>query len=83
MKPIVLILGLAPLAACAGQLLRLESSLDSMGTTFAVVAYGPDKGRLEVGVEQSLEEVRRLDALLSNYRQRSEWSLINREASKR
>jgi thiamine biosynthesis lipoprotein len=53
-----------------------------MGTTFTIVAYGTDRYALEGAVDLAFEEVRRLDALLSNYRPRSEWSQINREAGK-
>ncbi len=77
----VLLLGLAFAAPEANGLLRIESSLDAMGTTFTIVAYGGDRYALEGAVDQAFEEVRRLDALLSNYRPRSEWSMVNREAA--
>ncbi len=81
MKSIVVLLGLAPLAGMAAELSRLESSIDAMGSTFTVVALGPDRIRLEAAVEQALEEAQRLDSLLSNYKPRSEWSRVNREAA--
>ncbi|HYL76196.1 MAG TPA: FAD:protein FMN transferase [Bryobacteraceae bacterium] len=62
-------------------LLRVEGSIDAMGTGFTIVAYGEDRGRLQSAVAQGLEEARRLDAMLSNYKPSSEWSQINREAS--
>jgi thiamine biosynthesis lipoprotein len=52
-----------------------------MGTTFTVVAYDEDRRKLESSVDQAFEEVRRLDALLSNYRKDSEWSRVNRDAA--
>lgn len=82
MKHPVLILLLAPLAAAAGDLLRIEDSLDAMGTTYSVVAYGEDRHKLMAAVEEAFEEVRRLDGMLSNYRPESEWSRVNREAAK-
>jgi thiamine biosynthesis lipoprotein len=63
--------------------LRIESSLEAMGSTYTIVAYGADRNRLEASVEESFEEIRRLDALLSNYREQSEWSRMNREAGER
>jgi len=69
-----------PAAIAAGGLLRLESSLDAMGTTYTIVAYGEDRYRLQGAIDESFEEVRRLDAMLSNYRPGSEWSRMNREA---
>jgi FAD:protein FMN transferase len=64
-------------------LLRFEESLDAMGTTFTVVAYGQDRFRMQAAVEASLEEVRRLEEMMSNYRPDSEWSRMNREAASR
>jgi len=53
-----------------------------MGGVFTVSAYGRDRVQLEASVNEALEEARRLDALLSNYKPTSEWSMVNREASK-
>jgi thiamine biosynthesis lipoprotein len=64
-------------------LLRFEESLDSMGTTFTVVVYGTDRFKLQAAVDSAFEEVRRLEDLLSNYRQQSEWSEMNRSAAGR
>jgi thiamine biosynthesis lipoprotein ApbE len=73
-------------ATCSSQAiepLRIESSLEAMGSTYTIVAYGTDRFRMEAAVEESFDEIRRLDALLSNYRERSEWSRVNREAGDR
>ena len=64
-------------------LLRLEESQDAMGSTYSLVLYGRDRMKLQSAAEQAFEEVRRLDNLLSNYRPRSEWSEVNRDAAKR
>ena len=64
----------------AGEVLRIESSLDAMGSVYTIVAYGEDRNALQAAVDLSFEEVRRLDDLLSNYKPRSEWSKVNREA---
>ncbi len=82
MKQIVLVLSLvSPLLAA--EMLRISSSLDAMGTTFTIVAYDEDRARLESATDEAFEEVRRLDALLSNYKRDSEWSRVNREAATR
>src|SRR5258708_21234504 len=60
---------------------RAEGSVDTMGSTFTVVAYGFDRDQLQSAVASALEEARRLDQLLSNYRPESEWSQVNREAA--
>jgi len=83
MKRLVLLLLLAALAAPAGELLRVENSLDAMGTTYTVVAYGPDQNVLIAATEQAFEEVRRVDRMLSNYRPESELSQVNRLAAER
>lgn len=80
MKDAVVLLLLVPLAALAGEQLRISSSADAMGTTFSIVAYDEDRQRLESAVDEAFEEVRRLDSLLSNYKKDSEWSRVNREA---
>jgi len=54
-----------------------------MGSTYTIVAYGEDRLKLETAVEAGFDEVRRLDELISNYKPRSEWSLVNREAAER
>jgi thiamine biosynthesis lipoprotein len=94
-KHIVLALFLA--AACTGHgpagpaaraetnppLLRLETNIDAMGSTFTVILYGEDENQMRSASEEAADEARRLDHLLSNYLPASEWSEINREASNR
>jgi len=63
--------------------IRVEGSVDAMGTGFSIVAYGEDRGRLQSAVAQGLEEARRLDEMLSNYKPDSEWSQMNRQAADR
>ncbi len=60
---------------------RAEGSVDAMGSTYSVVVYGTDRERLQALVAQVLEEARRLDELLSNYRPASELSQVNRLAA--
>src|SRR6266571_8421512 len=86
MNQIVVVLFLvavfAPLAATSEEL-RLESSVDAMGSTYSLVLYGEDRGHIEAASEEAFEEVRRLDRMLSNYRPESEWSEVNRHATER
>lgn len=65
------------------ELLRLEASVDAMGTTYTVVLYGDNRDRLEMAAEAAFEEARRLDRLLSHYRPSSELSEVNRVAGQR
>jgi FAD:protein FMN transferase len=64
-------------------LARFEDHAEAMGTLFAVVVYGPDDETMRRAADAAFEEVRRLDRLLSNYIQESEWSTVNRDAGTR
>ena len=77
----MLTLLLAPTLAAANEPYRYESSVDAMGTTFTVAAYNPHKDKLQAAVEAALDEAKRLDRMLSNYRAESEWSRVNRLAA--
>lgn len=80
----MLVLLLAPaLVYAAEPPVRYESSVDAMGSTFSIAAWGSDRGTLAAAVETALEEARRLDRMLSNYRPESEWSAVNRNAAGR
>jgi FAD:protein FMN transferase len=79
---LVLILASALISA-AEPPIRYESSVDAMGSTFSIAAWGSDRGTLAAAVETALEEARRLDRMLSNYRPDSEWSAVNRNAASR
>ena len=63
-----------------GDLLRVEQNDEAMGATFSVVLYGSDRSQMEKAAEAAFDEVHRLDRLLSNYKQDSEWSEVNRTA---
>jgi FAD:protein FMN transferase len=80
---LLLLAGLAPLAPARGETLRLEKSVDAMGSTWSIVVYGEDRDGMIRAVDAAFDEVQRLDALLSNYKPDSEWSEINRQAADR
>ena len=65
----------------AAEMLRLESSVEAMGSTYSVVLYGPDRQQLEHAAELAFTEARRLDEELSNYKPESPWSEVNRDAA--
>ncbi len=66
----------------ASKMVRLERSLDVMGTTYTIAVYGQDRYRLDSAIDDAYDEAQRLDQLMSIYRSDSEWSRLNREASK-
>jgi thiamine biosynthesis lipoprotein len=75
-------LGLALLlAASPGPLVRHEATRMSMGCAYTVVAYGEDTEALQRVVEAALDEVDRIDRLMSHYKPESPLSRLNREAA--
>lgn len=74
---------LALATASPAEMLRYESSAQAMGSLYTVAVYGEDRTQLTAAVEAALQEARRLDDLLSNYRRESELSQINREAARK
>jgi thiamine biosynthesis lipoprotein len=80
---LIALAGATPATRAADQeLLRLESSVDAMGSTYTMALYGTGQAKLRVAAEEAAEEVRRLDHMLSNYIPTSEWSEVNRDAAK-
>ncbi len=79
----VLLLLFSEPAAPAQEQIRLEKSMDAMGSTYTIAAWGTDRIRIEAAVDAAFDEVRRLDDLLSNYKPESEWSEINRDAARK
>jgi thiamine biosynthesis lipoprotein len=53
-----------------------------MGCVYTVVSYGRDLARLREAAAAALDEVDRIDRLMSNYKKDSELSRLNREAAK-
>jgi thiamine biosynthesis lipoprotein len=65
----------------SSEMIRLVEHGDAMGATFSVVLYGQDRAEMDAAIDAAFAEVARLDALLSNYRAKSEWSEVNRRAA--
>jgi len=59
---------------------RFEDSRVSMACTYTVVVYGTDPRQLPLITTAALDEVDRIDALMSHYKPESPLSQINREA---
>jgi thiamine biosynthesis lipoprotein len=53
-----------------------------MGTMFDVVAYHPSRQHAEQAVESAMEEIFRLDQVMSNFKADSDLSKLNREGSR-
>ena len=78
---VLFLLGVGSGQALADEMLRLESSVEAMGSSYSVVLYGPDRDQLERAAELACAEARRLDEELSNYKPESPWSMVNRGAA--
>ena len=52
----------------------------AMGTVFEIVAYSDSVGRASSAIDQALDEVVRLDNVMSNFKPESDLSRMNREA---
>ena len=61
-------------------LARHEASRMSMGSAYAIAAYGDDAAALAAAVEAAFDEVDRIDRLMSHYKPDSPLSRLNREA---
>lgn len=87
LKQIVLVLFLsgtvvAPVPAADGTgLLRVSKTADAMGSSYTVELYGRNRAQLEEAADAALDEAKRLDDLLSNYKPDSEWSQVNQRAA--
>jgi thiamine biosynthesis lipoprotein len=60
---------------------RYEASASIMGSVYRVAVYGEKRAVMASAVQAAFEEARRLDHLLSNYKEDSELSRINRLAA--
>jgi thiamine biosynthesis lipoprotein len=61
---------------------RYEDSRVSMACVYTIVVYGDDMASLRQATSAALDEVDRIDRLMSNYKKESELSRVNREAAK-
>jgi FAD:protein FMN transferase len=66
----------------AHQTRRYEDSRVSMGCVYTIVIYGRDLAQLREAAAAALDEVDRIDRLMSHYKNDSELSRVNREAAK-
>ena len=76
-----LIAGVSALLCDSPAAYHIEKSAPIMGTTFIVEVYARDRERGQRAASDALEEVRRIDRMLSNYRGDSELSKVNARAA--
>lgn len=74
---VILVTTCLPVAA---QPVRVEESRYAMGSLYVIEAWGEDQAQLRKALNDALDEVDRLDRLLSHYKKESELSRVNREA---
>jgi thiamine biosynthesis lipoprotein len=78
---VISICSVISLSAFAGELRRYEDSRVSMACTYTIVAYGPDAATLRRATSAALDEVDRIDRLMSHYKPESPLSRLNRAAA--
>ncbi|MCI0662742.1 MAG: FAD:protein FMN transferase [Acidobacteria bacterium] len=71
----------AALPLSANELIRFEESRVSMACTYTIVVYGKEIEQLRQIVNDALDEVDRIDRLMSHYKKESPLSLVNRQAA--
>jgi thiamine biosynthesis lipoprotein len=64
------------------ELIRYEDSRVLMACVYSIVVYGEDEGSLRQIVNDALDEVDRIDRLMSHYKPDSALSRLNREAAR-
>jgi FAD:protein FMN transferase len=69
------------IANARGPLTRYEAARLSMGCVYAIAAYGADGDAVPRALEEALDEVDRLDRLMSHYRPDSPLSRLNLQAA--
>src|SRR5262249_5792179 len=62
---------------------RYEDSRVSMGCVYTIVVHGREMAQLREATAAALDEVDRIDRLMSHYKNDSELSRVNREAAER
>src|SRR5829696_54711 len=82
MRSAALFLIVALAGTAAGPLHRHEATRLSMGCVYAIEAYGPAAAALPRITEEALDEVDRIDRLMSHYKPDSPLSRLNREAAR-
>jgi thiamine biosynthesis lipoprotein len=65
----------------ASKMQRYEDSRVSMGCVYTIASYGHDLAQLREAAADALDEVDRIDRLMSHYKKDSELSRVNREAA--
>lgn len=60
---------------------RYEAGASIMGSTYTIAAFGEQRSQLASAVRAAFDEARRIDAFLSNYKDDSELSRVNRKAA--
>ena len=72
----------APMRGMRPEPHHYEATRLSMACVYAIEVYGPDAQKLPSAVNDALDEVDRVDRLMSHYRAESPLSRVNREAGR-
>lgn len=79
MKKIIFLLIISfLLVGCQEKLIKTEITKELMGTTVAITVYNDDKKEAEKVINLAFEEIKRIEGLLSNFKNDSEVFLLNK-----
>ncbi len=77
---LVLVIGLSAAGISAENLPFIHKKRYAMGTVYEIVAYDRSVARASAAIDKALDEVIRLDNVMSNFKPESELSRMNRNA---
>ncbi len=79
MKKIIFLLLVVILAGCQERLAKTEVTEEMVGTTVTITVYNDNEREAVKIIELAFEEIKRIDNLLSSYKNQSEVSILNKE----
>ena len=79
MKKILILFLIVVLISGCSELKKAEKTKELMGTIVKITVYDADEEKAEEAINAAFDEIERIDGLLSNYKNDSEVSILNRE----
>jgi thiamine biosynthesis lipoprotein len=77
---VIIILSVASSAQSSGKPILIYKEKYIMGTVFEIAAYAESSEKASAAIDQALQEIVRMDELMSNYKPESALSRLNRSA---
>src|SRR3989338_3919973 len=80
MKRILILFALILLVGGCSELKKIEQTKELMGTIVTITIYDENEDKAKEIMEKAFDEIERLDNLLSNYKNDSEVSILNKNS---